>query len=95
MAYIAYRYPSSISKFSRNSNTFSVLSLLVLGAIAMMLLGFSSSTGGEAAYANSIAHDESMFGSEFSGYGSLALAIETTGPFASNSTTSRFLLYKF
>lgn len=64
----------------------------------MMLLGFSSSTGGEASYANSIAHDEAMFGSESSAYGSLALAIEMTESFASNvsfAATSRFLLYKF
>jgi hypothetical protein len=52
----------------------------------MMLLGFSSSTGGEAAYSNSIAHDKAMFGSESTSVASIALASEMDQPF--NASTS-------
>lgn len=55
----------------------------------MMLLGFSSSTGGEAAFSNSIAHDSTLYGSDSTSAGIVALASGT------GNITGRFLSNKF
>jgi hypothetical protein len=52
----------------------------------MMLLGFSSSSGGEAAYSNSIAHDKEMYGSESTSIASTHWAFEMDQ--AMNTSTS-------
>lgn len=44
-----------------------------------MLLGFSSATGGEATYSNSVAHDKTLFGSNYTSADSIALQYEMMG----------------